>query len=129
MRPRVLSLLLLALLLASCLPGGPNAVILTEKEAGTALSLYPGDGIIVNLEGNPSTGYTWERTGEDNGVVKQVGEPAFQPANAAPGSPGLVSLHFEAVKRGQTTLTLIYHRTFEKGVPPSKTFQVTVTVK
>ncbi len=129
MRARVLFLLLLALLLTSCLPGGPNAVILTEKEAGTNLSLYTGDGITVNLEGNPSTGYTWERTGEDNGVVRQVGEPGFQPAGSAPGSPGQVSLHFEAVKPGQATLTLIYHRTWEKDVPPARTFQVTVTVK
>jgi predicted secreted protein len=38
-------------------------------------------------------------------------------------------LHFEAVAVGQTTLDLVYHRPWEKDVPPARTFGVTIVVK
>ncbi|MBM4429116.1 MAG: protease inhibitor I42 family protein, partial [Chloroflexi bacterium] len=44
-------------------------------------------------------------------------------------SPGKMTLRFTGVAAGQTALKLIYHRSFEKDVPPVKTFEVTVVVK
>jgi len=45
------------------------------------------------------------------------------------GSGGKVTLQFEAAGTGQTPLKLVYHRPFETGIAPLKTFEVTVTVE
>jgi inhibitor of cysteine peptidase len=64
--------------------------------------------------------------------VKLVGQPEY---NATPtstqvvGSGGTTTFHFQAVKAGQTTIQLVYHRKFEQGVPPAQTMQLTVQVK
>jgi predicted secreted protein len=59
--------------------------------------------------------------------------PAPNPTHDAPcsalGSGGTVVLRFEAAGRGETELRLSYLRTWEQGVPPLKTFAVTVGVQ
>jgi len=41
----------------------------------------------------------------------------------------MITLRFETVEIGKTRLKLIYHRPFEKDVPPAETFEVTITVR
>jgi inhibitor of cysteine peptidase len=111
-------------------PAGHQLKTLTlgESQAGSQSALQVGDMLQVNLEGNPSTGYTWSVEGLDAAVLTLVGEPEFHPASSALGAGGTVTYRFEAVGTGQTTLKLIYSRPFEKGVPPLKTFAASVLV-
>ena len=111
-------------------PGGhqPTTVTLGEAQAGSQSSLYIGDMLQVNLEGNPSTGYTWSVEALDATVLRMIGEPEFHPASSALGASGTLTYQFEAVGAGQTTLKLIYSRPFEKGVAPIKTFTASVLV-
>ena len=102
---------------------------LTEADAGRSIELRVGDTMEVTLPGNPSTGFQWEVESVDTSILKPSGEPEFKPSSNALGSSGQVTLRFEAVAAGQTTLKLIYHRPFEKDTPPAQTFEVTVTVK
>ena len=62
-------------------------------------------------------------------VLEQLGEPEATPDSSALGAGGKISLKFQAVQTGQASLALIYHRSFEKDVPPEKTFEVTILVK
>jgi predicted secreted protein len=64
----------------------------------------------------------------DEGVLRQVGEPAFTPESAAIGAPGRQVLRFEALEEGQTTLQLAYHRPWEDA-EPEKVFAVEVVVR
>ena len=102
---------------------------LSEQDSGKTVELHAGDKLEVSLKGNPTTGYQWEMAAVDAAILKLVGEPEFNPDSGALGAGGKVTLRLIAVAVGQTTLQLIYHRSFEKNVPPIKTFKATVVVK
>lgn len=102
---------------------------LTEADASRSIDLRAGDKLEVTLLGNPSTGFQWEAGSWDTSIIKLSGEPEFRPSSDALGAAGKTTLRFEAVAVGQTALKLIYHRPFEKDIPPAQTFEVTVTVK
>lgn len=122
------------LLLVGCgaaQPSTPNEVRLTEKggDCGSTVELNTGDSLELVLEGNPTTGYTWETESNDPAVIQPAGEPEFTPDSEAIGSGGTYSFRFTAVANGEDTLKLIYHRTFEKNVPEIKSCEVTINVK
>ncbi len=102
---------------------------LTEADAGKTIQLKNGDTLVVTLDGNITTGYNWEMLPQDPAILKQLGEPEVVPDSAALGAGGKITLKLQAVKTGQASLTLIYHRPWEKDVPPEKTFEVTILVK
>lgn len=107
----------------------PATVSVSESNANNNVVLHVGDRLVVTLEGNPTTGYIWEVASSDAAILKQVGEAQFMPTTSALGSGGKVTLQFEAAGAGQMQLQLIYHRRFETGVAPLKTFDMTVTVE
>lgn len=102
---------------------------LFEKDAGSRVELNIGDTLEVVLDGNPTTGYLWGIASGDTSIIKQIGKPVFKPYTNALGSGGKVTLRFESIGSGQALLRLIYHRPFEKDIPPVKSFEVTVIVK
>ncbi len=108
---------------------GRGRVDLTAKDAGTTVELSPGQTMTVKLAGNPTTGYNWEAASPSGKVLAQVGRAQFEPQSSAIGAPGDVTLTFKAVSAGRTRLKLVYRRSFEKKVPPVKTFEVTIAVK
>ncbi len=130
LRVRIAMLTVFALILMTtgCTSNGHETKMIGTSDAGKTIGLNVGDTLEVTLEGNPTTGYNWEATSLDTSILKQVGEPAFTPSSTAIGSGGQVTLRFEAVGSGQTTLHLDYHRSFEPGVAPLQTFEVTVQV-
>jgi inhibitor of cysteine peptidase len=89
-----------------------------------------GELLVVNLEGNPSTGYGWQVQGLDGAVLRQVGQPEWvsAPGQAKPGAPATQVLRFAGVARGATTLNLAYVRPWEKDARPAKTYSVQVRV-
>lgn len=107
---------------------GASTTKLTEADAGRSIELRVGDKLEVTLPGNPTTGFQWEVEAGDEAILRQIGEPEFEPSSSAVGSAGKVTLRFEAVGAGQMGLKLIYHRTFEQTTPPAQTFEVTVVV-
>ena len=127
-----LTLIILASLLYACGAQGSSqtsARQLTEADNGRLIELNVGDTLEITLPGNPTTGFQWEVSAIDSAILRQVGEPEFEPLSNAVGSGGNVTLRFEAVGTGQTVLKLVHHRPFEENVPPTQTFEVTVTVR
>ncbi len=124
----ILTFTLLLGLVAGCSPKESN---LTEANNGQPTTIKVGGRVVVELDANPTTGFTWEVSNLDTSVLKQLGETEYKPASSTPmpGSGGTQVLRFEAVAPGTTTLTLIYHRPFEKDVPPAKTYTIKVTVE
>jgi hypothetical protein len=57
-----------------------------------------------------------------------VGEPDFVANTGALGSSGKVKLVFKAESDGSQSLLLVYHRAWEKDVPPTNSFDVNVFV-
>ena len=103
---------------------------LGQADAGKAITLTTGQILEVTLEGNPSTGYTWELEKADLKALRLEGEPQFTAANKnVVGGSGTLTLRFTAVAAGQEALKLVYHRSWEVGVDPLKTYAVTIVVK
>lgn len=101
---------------------------LRASDDGGQVELRKGQTFSVSLEGNPTTGYTWEVLQVDEQVLRQIGDPAFTPESEALGAPGTQVLRFRAVGEGRTTLRLVYHRPWEEA-DPEQTFFVEVTVR
>ena len=110
-------------------PAETQKVILDADDAGRQVEIAKGQTLEITLEGNPTTGYMWEVEELDERILIKVGEPEFKPQSDAIGAPGVLTLRFAAAGAGQTTLKLIYHRSWEKGVKPLKTFTVSVAVR
>jgi len=106
-----------------------RTVTLDIGDVGKQIELRSGHNLDVSLKANPTTGYRWEVEELDDNVLREVGEPAFKPQSKLVGAPGVEILHFQAVGEGQTTLKLIYHRSWEKDVEPLETYSVQVVVR
>ncbi len=136
---RYACLLILALLVSTLAGCGPSVasptaeagIQLSTADSGHTVMMKAGDHFMVELDANPSTGYTWEAGEVDSSILKQIGETEYKSASTTPmpGQGGTQVLRFQAVGAGTTTLKLIYHRPWETGVPPINTFTVQVTVQ
>ena len=113
--------------LAAC--GSGNEIKLDASDDGSQVELNVGKTLAISLEGNPTTGYTWEAADLDDQVLRQVGEPEFKPDSSAIGAGGVQILRFEVVNSGQTSLNLVYRRSWEVDMEPAETFSVQVTVR
>jgi len=118
---------LLLTALSAC--GASNEVKLDAGDAGSQVELKAGQTLVISLEGNPTTGYTWEVAELDEQVLRQIGQAEFKPESDAIGAGGVQTLRFETVNSGQTTLKLVYRRPWEEDVEPAETFSVQVVVR
>ncbi len=121
--------LMLGMVMGACTPRGADPLTLTNKDAGSTVHVKQGDVVTIALEGNPTTGYTWEIAPGSGAGLEQQGEPQFKPDSNALGAGGTMTLQFKASQPGTYPLRLIYHRTFEPNVPPLKSFEVVVVVE
>lgn len=125
-RKLILMLGVVLLLAFSC--ARSNGLTLHASDDGGQVELEQGQIFSVSLEGNPTTGYTWEAVEFDEQVLQQLGEPAFTPASEDLGASGTQVLRFRAAGEGRTTLRLVYHRPWEEA-DPERTFSVDVLVR
>ncbi len=120
-------LIMAAVLIAGCLPAQTK---LSVADNGKTVTIQTGDRLVITLDGNPSTGYTWEAKDLDISMFEQVGEARFESSNSnLVGAGGTLTLTFKALKAGASALALVYHRPWETGVEPLEIFTVNVTVK
>jgi len=121
----IAALIALLLTFSACSTAG---VKLDEQHNGQSVEVNSGDRITVTLEGNPTTGYSWELGELDSAVVELVGEPDYKTDTKMFGSGGTYTFTLKAVAPGATTVKLIYHRSWEDA-EPEKVFEVTLNVK
>ncbi len=114
--------------------GGCSAaeVQLDASSNGGQKELALGQTVVVALDSNPTTGYSWVVSSVDQNILRQDGDSSYQSSNSNPGvmgAGGVQSFRFEAANPGTTTLTLVYRRPWETSVAPIKTFTVQVAVR
>jgi len=122
-----LVLLLPIIICASCARTTPSVKKITARDVASTVQMKLGDTLEIALEGNPTTGYTWA-VASKVAQLQQQGEWELKRDSNLIGAGGTIILRFKAVREGEATLQLIYHRVWEKGVPPVKTFEVKVVV-
>ncbi len=102
---------------------------LTEEQNGGVVALIVNDSVRVKLDGNITTGFSWEVENLDANLLAQIGVAEYTSNSNLAGSGGTFALTFKALNVGVTHLHLIYHRPFEKNVPPAQVFDVTVDIQ
>lgn len=107
----------------------PKTFTLDAEDDGKRLALIPGDKVVLSLETNPSTGYSWEyMDAPDEAVLEEVSDETVKPET----SPGLVGAPEErtwtylAKSVGSTTVKLGY--TPPSDGPAEDTFAFSVSV-
>ena len=77
----------------------------------------------IELEGNPTTGYSWVYAMSPEGIVREVSNEyiAANTVGHVAGSGGKFIFTFEAVAEGETELTFSYLRPWEENIPALKT--------
>jgi len=108
---------------------GPKVVKVNEAQDGSAVALKVGSELMVVLDANPTTGYTWGVDAVDESVLAAQGEPAFEASSDKIGAGGKMTLRFQALGAGETALRLVYHRPWEQDEPPAGVFTLQVTVR
>lgn len=103
--------------------------ILNDADSGQTITLAPGEPFALALSGNPTSGYRWEIDAYNPRLLKPLGPPGYTQEDEGVGSGGLFRFAFQATATGHTTLKLIYHRPFEQGVKPLRTFTVKVVIE
>jgi C1A family cysteine protease len=99
----------------------------SEVDAGRQIDLDKAHVLVLNLQANPSTGYSWVVENVDGKVLRQLGDAEFA-ATKLLGAPTTQIVRFQAVAAGQTMLNLSYRRPWE-NVKPEKTFSINVRAK
>jgi inhibitor of cysteine peptidase len=79
------------------------------KSTGVLIGL--GDVLTIRLESNPTTGYSWEASFDEE-YVRFMGED-YQRTSMAIGGGGIVELTFLALKEGKTMITMRLKRPWE----------------
>lgn len=88
-----------------------------------------GQELAITLPANPTTGFSWEIQSGVNGVLQPVGEPEFKANSDLLGAGGSQILRFETVQAGETGLTLVYRRPWEKDIAPEGRYTVHIIVR
>ena len=105
--------------------GGGGGEVYTSSPIDVSVD----DTFTIELEANPSTGYSWELAGPlDEAIVVSLGSDHEAGDSDAVGAPGTQKLSFRAVGEGSTTIALQYVRPWETDVAPAETEDFTVNV-
>jgi inhibitor of cysteine peptidase len=114
----------------------PSDTIRLDASAnGSTVPVAPGTPIILELDSNPTTGYSWMVTSLPDAGHVALDSPidgvytATPVASSVVGSGGTQSWDLHATKAGTTSIALAYARPWESGVPPVEAFSVTFVVQ
>lgn len=95
-----------------------------------------GDSFTVTLCSNPTTGFQWESARiSDQTVLQEMNRefigPAEEPGKMPPppGTAGQEVWTFQALKAGESTISIDYSRPWEGGEKGEWTYNLTVAVK
>ena len=107
-----------------------HAAFLTERP-NPGFALVPvGETCVIQLRGNPTTGYQWELASIDREVVEPVGPAEYQQNQSKRkmvGAGGTYYFVFRGIKPGKTQAVLVYRRSWEKA-KPAKTYKADIQV-
>ncbi|HZR37470.1 MAG TPA: protease inhibitor I42 family protein [Nevskia sp.] len=112
-----------SLLCAACSPP-----VLGLKDNGRLVHLHPGNHFKVQLDSNPSTGYSWQVADADPTMVRPGKVTEVPPEHPLPGSPETVVLEFQVLRPGHSALTLAYRQPWATDAPPARTYALDLSV-
>ncbi len=121
-------ILALAGLLVMTLGGCTVSSSLTLDDNGERLALAPGDTIEVTLEGNATTGFSWQLVDLDPTVITTEGAAVYETKDTElVGAGGAWTWTLVAQQPGECVVRFVYHRSWEDDQPEAS-FSFTANV-
>jgi predicted secreted protein len=124
---RWIALVATAALLAACGNDGGSTVVLDGADSGAEVSLDVGDQLDVELEANPTTGYSWELGPLPDGL-QLVSSDFQEPSGSLVGASGTQLFVFDVVGPGSGILRFEYVRVFDDPVVAEKIVEYVLTI-
>ncbi len=121
-------LLVTGILLVACLMAGCASEVKTYTDAGQAISINSNQEFAIALDSNPTTGYSWQESHNETmlKLVKKTYEQGEQAKKGLVGAGGIDYFRFQALKAGETKITMTYKRPWETDAIDQKVFTVTI---
>ena len=122
-----LLILVAVAMVATCLIAGCVSVK-TYTDSGQAIDIGVDQEFVIALGANPTTGYDWE-VSLDETILELVEKTYKLPEEAeheVVGAGGVDYFRFKALKAGETEITLVYKRSWEKEDIAQKLFTVNI---
>jgi inhibitor of cysteine peptidase len=129
-KTRLLIMWLATLVLLGGCPWNNRVVNLNKSNNGDTVSLANGGRLVVTLDSNPTTGYSWGLAELDDSVLTEVNNTFTLSPGCLPfmvGCGGYETWRFDAVAPGTTTLRLEY-RQWDTAQDAEDVFEIVVDV-
>jgi inhibitor of cysteine peptidase len=101
-------------------------IIMSEREEHPALTVRRGNKFKIELQSNPSTGYSWHLLFYNKNILKLLSSEFEAKTENQIGTAGKQRFNFEATKKGTTSIKLVYKRAWEISTMKSKEFSIKV---
>ena len=124
---RWIALVAAVALLAACGDDGGSTLVLDEADSLSEVSLDVGDRLDVELESNPTTGFSWELDPVPDGL-QLVSSDFDEPAGSLVGAAGTQVFVFDVVGPGNGILRFEYVRVFDDPVVAEKIVEYVLTI-
>ncbi len=129
---RLIVIVVALLFLPSIVQSSSNDIIVTSAHHDTSVILAGGQRLIVRLEGQPGTGYSWAPQ-EPPALLRQTERSVFEPLAEQPAdltsAPAVQVLTFVPVRAGNETITLVYRRPWDHAAEPLRTFTLHIETR
>jgi predicted secreted protein len=89
------------------------SVILTKEHTSSVLEIVAGDIFVIELEGNPSTGFWWHFDNLDEECLEVIRQETKKITKERLGAPVLGRWILKAKICGETTVKMAYYRQWE----------------
>ena len=112
-------------------PDAPAEVRVTSGEAGKEVKAKVGETVVIELDGNATTGYTWsEMPGLNESVLESKGnEYVARQRPGMVGGGGKAYFRYLVKAPGTAEIKLGYARPWEKENPPARLFNVKIVAE
>ena len=121
---------LMGLILAACLVAGCSSTVQAYTDPEVTIDIGADDEfvVLIALESNPSTGYSWEASYDETRLelVEETYELGEYAEQGLVGAGGTELFRFKALKSGEAKITMDYKRSWETEVLEQKVFTVEV---
>ena len=120
--------LILVTVVAICLMAGCTREVKTYSDSGQTIDIGVNQEFVIALGANPTTGYDWE-VSLDETMLELVEKTYKLPEEAeheVVGAGGVDYFRFKALKAGETEITMVYKRSWEKEDIAQKLFTVNI---
>ena len=131
---RTVAIVAMLALVAAC-QSMPSQLLpreLSDAVDGARVRLAPNQDLIVNLDGNLTTGFRWYMSRNGEPQLRSLGEPSYAQRSSegrASGSGGVTTFLFKADQKGSNQIAFVYRRPWEQNIPPVRTVRFDVLVE